>query len=65
MQKKVKANLSKLPEKQERKRGITSKKKNVILSELGSLIPSSRISFFENLTVNENVVDLVNTRDEE
>ena len=63
LQAKVKRSIGDLLQKQEKERGITSKKANLILKELGSLIPSTRINFFKNLSINEEVVDLLTERD--
>ena len=65
LQKKVKKVISQMPKVQTEKRGISSKKKNAILKDLGPLIASKRRStFFENLSVNEESVDLTDCREE-
>ena len=63
-QKKGKERIHTLPEKQSTNRGIMSKKRNTIISELGSPIPSSRISFFQNLTVDRSTVGLLTAQEE-
>ena len=40
-------------------RGISSKKKNAIIDNLSSLMPSDRKPFYDNLPLNENSADLI------
>ena len=53
-----------MPEKQSGDRGISSSKKNKILQNLALLMPENRRKFFENLTVNDESVDLVTEQEE-
>ena len=63
--KKIKQKISEMPQKQAEKRSIPSKKKNVIPKDLGPLIASARRrAFFENLEVNDESVDLVDSRED-
>ena len=52
------------PPCEKEERGITSKKKNGVLRNLSSLMPINRRTFYDNLTVNDDVVDLVKEREE-
>ena len=44
-------------------RGITQKKKNDVLKNLKTLMPTNRLAFYENLHVNNNSVDLATERE--
>ena len=61
--KKFKKDVVNLPGSQENARGITSKKQKTILKELGDLIPKNRRVFYNDITINEGVADLVITRE--
>ena len=50
--------ISVKPKSQKCERGITSKKKDGIL-KLKECIPINRLAFYQNLAVNEDVVDLL------
>ena len=64
LQKKVKNCLSvKSIRCQMQMRGISSKKKNAIIDNLSSLLPSDRKPFYENLPLNENSADLISERE--
>ena len=47
------------------RRGITEKKKTGIIDNLGSLMPSNRLSFYKGLHVNNTVVDLTSGREQQ
>lgn len=51
------------PETNQKARGITQERKTGILKKLGDLIPQNRLLFWENLPVNEESVDLTETRE--
>ena len=63
LMKKFKKDVVNLPGSQENARGITSKKQKTILKELGDLIPKNRRVFYNDITINEGVADLVITRE--
>ena len=63
LKQKVKGNINILPEKQEKDRGISSKKLSGILSEFRVKMPSDRVGWFEKLPINENAVDLSKERE--
>ena len=49
---------------QKMNRGITPSKKQIILDNLSTLMPTNRRSFYENLPVNEESADLISQDDE-
>ena len=63
LMKKFKKDVVNLPGSQENARGITSKKQKTILKEFGDLIPKNRRVFYNDITINEGVADLVITRE--
>ena len=65
LKKKTKGKITHIPQRQTEERGISSKKKNAILKDLGPLIASSRRrAFFEELHLNDESIDLVDSREE-
>ena len=60
---KSKQGIKDMPKQQQENRGITSKKKKAILSNLSSLMPVNCRPFFERLPINENSTDLVTERE--
>ena len=63
LKQKVKRSIDILPPRQEKDRGISSKKVSGIISELGEKIPSDRLGWFKKLPINENAVDLTKERE--
>ena len=59
---KAKKVISDKPKSQKCEQGITSKKKDGIL-KLKECIPKNRLTFNQNLAVNEDVVDLLTERE--
>ena len=59
---KAKKVISDKPTSQKCERGITSKKKDGIL-KLKECIPKNRLTFYQNLAVNEDVVNLLTERE--
>ena len=60
---KTKKSISDMPLRRTEKRGICEKKKSEILKNLSTVFPATRRSFFENLLVNDDSVDLMTERE--